>query len=153
MASIASSTIPSASSTISPAAAAQGPFATLEGDAEDLGATAVGRDKASSLRLACGDHDADERPDLGPVLLYEERQFRGRGEAFEGDDPQLADNPIGDDTVSSLRVAAGCEAILYRDADYVGASTIVRVNRADLNGTRVGDDAASSVRVRCREVE
>ncbi|HEX9637779.1 MAG TPA: beta/gamma crystallin-related protein [Acidobacteriota bacterium] len=83
------------------------------------------------------------------MTLYEDRDFRGRGETFLGDDPFLGDNPIGQDRASSVQVAPGCEVTLYAHSHYRGASTTLRYHQNDLRYSQVGGDSVSSLRVRC----
>jgi hypothetical protein len=83
------------------------------------------------------------------VTLYEDSGFRGRYETFLGDDPLLNDNNIGQDSVSSIRVAPGCEVTVYEHPYYEGRSATLREDQPDLRYTQVGSDAVSSLRVRC----
>ncbi|MBN2085218.1 MAG: peptidoglycan DD-metalloendopeptidase family protein [Anaerolineales bacterium] len=59
----------------------------------------VGGDEAASIRVGAN----------VIATLYSENDYYGRVEAFESDDRSLEDNPVGADSVSSLRV-------LYRNA-------------------------------------
>ncbi len=54
----------------------------------------VGGDKAASIRVGAN----------VIATLYSENDFYGRTEAFDADDRNLEDNPIGSESVSSLRV-------------------------------------------------
>lgn len=83
------------------------------------------------------------------VTLYEHDSFRGRHETFYGDDANLRDNSVGNDRVSSVRVAPGCTVTLYQHADYQGFSTTLRHDAAELGSSAVGNDAVSSIEVRC----
>lgn len=99
------------------------------------------------------DRDDERRRDRddGPkgVTLFEDENFRGRQEFFKQDDPRLADNPIGNDRVSSVKVDRGCRVTLYRDERYKGASEAIDDDLRSLGETRVGNDSASSLEVRC----
>ena len=140
----------------------------LTRDAWALRGTALGDDAVSSLRVDCrgGPSSAPPPPVFVPVepegpgaagwsgrpavILYREDDFRGVGETFELDDPNLRDNAIGNDAASSLRVAPGCEATLYEHADYGGHSLTLSEDLRTLRGSRLGNDAVSSLRVSCR---
>lgn len=129
----------------------RGTVTVLESDVPDLGRTRVGNDTVSSLRVHCVDLAAwttDRRPGEG-VALYADTSFGGRNEELHGDDPDLGDNPIGNDTASSIRVPAGCEAVLWSDGGYRGRSTILRGDVGNLGETQVGNDQVSSIQVRC----
>lgn len=60
------------------------------------GGTPVGANNTQSIRIG-----ASVR-----AVLYDGTSYSGRAEAFEQDDPNLVDNPIGAKTVSSLRLQA-----------------------------------------------
>ncbi|MEW6649891.1 MAG: peptidoglycan DD-metalloendopeptidase family protein, partial [Chloroflexota bacterium] len=60
------------------------------------GGTPVGSNNAQSIRVGSGVR----------AVLYDGTSYSGRAEAFEQDDFNLADNPIGARTASSLRVQA-----------------------------------------------
>jgi hypothetical protein len=93
--------------------------------------------------------DDDRRDGQKGVTLYEDENFRGRREFFTQDDPRLADNRIGNDSVSSIRVDRGCRVTIYRDDRYKGASDVIDEDWDNLYDTRVGDDEVSSIEVRC----
>lgn len=84
------------------------------------------------------------------VTLCEHADYGGRCETLYADDATLADNEVGDDQVSSLRVDAGCRAILYRRPGFGGKLTTATANVPNLRGSEVGNDEVSSVRVSCR---
>ncbi|HVS64357.1 MAG TPA: beta/gamma crystallin-related protein [Thermoanaerobaculia bacterium] len=85
----------------------------------------------------------------GGITLYSDDSFRGRSQTFLEDDPDLRDNPIQSDSVSSLRVAPGCRAILFEDTFYRGASAVIDRDSPNLRGTGVANDSVSSLRVEC----
>lgn len=141
---------------------------SLHHDEADLRGTYVGNDRISSLRVDCrggydrpagyyGDSD-DGRPagyyDRGGrergVTVYSDAGFRGRAESFVYDDPDLRDNPICQDTISSVAVGRGCRVVLYDDVGYRGAATELTGDHDNLGSTRVGNDRVSSIRVDCR---
>lgn len=131
----------------------RGEAITLSEDVDDLRHTYFGNDRASSLAVECrrpgwfdGDPSADGR---SGAVLYTDQDFRGREEAVHDDDRDLRDNPVGQDTVSSVRVAPGCRVVLYADVDFRGASTLLTDSAPSLAGTAVGNDRVSSLEVSC----
>jgi hypothetical protein len=137
---------------------------TVHHDVADLGATRVGNDEVSSLRLDCyggGYRDGGYRDggyrDGGyrdrhhrGVTVFADADFRGRHESFSYDDPDLRDNYIRQDTISSVRVAPGCRAVLFDDVGFRGAATVVRAGDNNLGYSAVGNDRVSSIQVDCR---
>jgi hypothetical protein len=85
----------------------------------------------------------------GGVTLFADDGFRGRSQTFAADDPSLRDNPIGNDSVSSVHVPAGCRATLYQHENYGGRSTVIEGDQASLHDSEVGNDSVSSLRVEC----
>jgi len=88
-------------------------------------------------------------PAVRGAVVYLYGDFQGRSETFSGDDPDLADNLIGDDAASSVRVAPGCRVLLFRNSGYQGRETLLTADAASLGDTEVGDGEASSIQVRC----
>lgn len=85
----------------------------------------------------------------GGVTLFEHPDYGGANQSFSADVAGLSGTAIGNDRVSSVRVAPGCTATLYQDTDFRGRATVLRGDLAGLERTEVGDDAASSLRVDC----
>jgi hypothetical protein len=56
---------------------------------------------------------------------------------------------IGNDQATSVSISRGCRARLYRDPDFRGSYTEIDRDVADLRGSQVGDDAISSLEIRC----
>jgi hypothetical protein len=83
------------------------------------------------------------------VVLYEDVGFEGRYEVFYDDDRNLEGSRIGNDRVSSLRVAPGCRVTLYADANFRGERLAVSGEVEDLRDTRIGNDRVSSLRLEC----
>jgi hypothetical protein len=133
-------------------------------DVRDLGRTPVGNDAASSLRASRGCR----------VRLYDHVDYGGRYAELGGEVRRLSETRIGNDRASSLQVRCagdrrpwgpgrpgdpggpgwggggrppGYGVTLYRDAGYRGASQSFDGGVADLRGSSIGDDEASSVRV------
>jgi hypothetical protein len=142
----------------------------------DLSNTAVGEDRASSLRVNCR-HDGPEThyhpdwhvghpglvrpepppPDFRPgfppgspgAILYRDREGRGPSQFFDRDVPDLDRTRFGSRLASSIDVAPGCIAILYELPGFRGRRTEFRERDNNLRNTPVGEDAASSLRIRC----
>lgn len=154
-----------------------GKYAELSGAEADLRRTRVGNDKTSSLEIRCvgdnrpwntsggssgggnsgsgGSHDwgdwDDWNSDQGRgVVLFEDRDFRGRSAVFYRDQPDLNGSAVGAHRASSIRVPSGCTAFLYSERGFEGVA--VRVTRSEhyLGDTRAGNDRAASLRVDCR---
>jgi hypothetical protein len=85
----------------------------------------------------------------GGVTLFADENFAGASQSFDADVARLSGTAIGNDRVSSVRVAPGCTATLFRDSDFRGPSTVLRGDAARLAETAVGNDALSSLRVDC----
>jgi hypothetical protein len=86
------------------------------------------------------------------VTLFSDDSFRGRSQTFFVDDPDLRDNPIQNDTVSSVRIDPGCRAILFEDTNYRGSSAVIDRDAPSLRGTGISNDSVSSLRVECGAV-
>ena len=136
----------------------------LDEDVRDLARTRLGRSEVSSLKASC--RRVDDGPDDGPdgnldperrlrgrrgVLVFSETLFRGRFEFFDGNERDLADRPIGGDSISSIRVARGCVLTLFSDRDFGGERTEFRRHAGNLRRTSPGPDTASSLTVNCEE--
>lgn len=83
------------------------------------------------------------------VTLYEHQDFGGRDEFFSQDDPSLKDNLIGRNSATSIRVTPGCRTTLYKSESYQGKYIVVHKDVATLDGTEVGNDKVSSLKVAC----
>lgn len=129
----------------------RGRSVVLNRDQPSLYQTRIGNDRVSSLQVSCGGD-----PPWGGwgrrhgAVLYEDDDFRGRQEVIEGDDPNLRDNLLGSDRVSSVRVAPGCRVTLYRDANFRGTAAVLTYDTPTLSGTRIGNDSVSSIRIACQ---
>lgn len=117
----------------------------VSSDVRTLRGSSVGNDSVSSFRLDCT--GAGGRG----VTLFSDDGFRGTQERLFADDPDLADNRgVGNDRASSVRVDQGCEAWLFADRDFRGASVYLTGDVPALDRTALGNDRVSSVQVRCR---
>ncbi|HVS64337.1 MAG TPA: beta/gamma crystallin-related protein [Thermoanaerobaculia bacterium] len=83
------------------------------------------------------------------VTLFDDENFGGRSQTFYVDDDDLRDNPIQNDTVTSVRVDPGCRVILFEDTQYRGSSGVIDRDVPNLEGTGVRNDSVSSLRVEC----
>lgn len=131
----------------------------------DLSNTAAGEDTASSLRVNCRRSGSDNhyRPDWhvdhsGPqgsppprgVVLYRDRNADGPSQFFDRDVPDLDRTRFGSRMASSVDVSPGCIAILYEHPGFQGRRTELRERDNNLGNTAVGEDAVSSLQIRCR---
>lgn len=92
------------------------------------------------------------------VTLFSGEHYGGVSELFRDDDPHLADNTIGSDNVSSVKVDSGCSAVLFSKAGYRGRSVTVSADTATLRMNwkkrlrqihRAGNNSISSIKVDC----
>ncbi|HWQ16119.1 MAG TPA: beta/gamma crystallin-related protein [Roseiflexaceae bacterium] len=119
--------------------------AILSQSLEDLNATAVGRRRASSIRVgrvggpnACTGGDG--------VYLYEHPNYQGRCVRLTADAPDL--RLVGfDDTASSVRIIGRLSATLYRDLSATGVSSTFTGDDPNLADNPIGDNQATSLRV------
>lgn len=120
----------------------------------NLGNTPVGEDAAMSIRIRCEGDRLDPAPPRGSgergVTLYRDRNREGTSETFSFDVADLGRSRIGGRTASSVDVSPGCEATLYSEPGFRGRETTFREADNNLKNTSVGEDAAMSLRVRCR---
>jgi hypothetical protein len=86
----------------------------------------------------------------GRVVFFQDDEFRGRSQEFTVDDDRLADNPIGNDTISSVQLSPGCRVYLFADDRFGGRETMIESDVRTLRGTEVGNDSVSSFRLDCR---
>ncbi len=147
-------------------------------DVHDLGRTRLGNGGAASLRVRCdGQSDpwndrrddrrgnrrddrgsgggwnpwGDDRPGRGRdgATLYAGGNYSGRSEAFYGDVDRLHQTKVGNDTVSSVQVAPGCQLELFEHPSYQGNSVVLTDDEPDMRHTLLGNDRASSLRLTC----
>ena len=130
--------------------------------------TPVGEDSASSLRVNCrGSYpgwrpDADVRPPHGGggwghwesgqrgAILYRDREGQGPRAFFDRDVPDLDRTRFGSRMASSIDVSPGCVVTLYELPGFRGRRTDFHERDNNLKNTAVGEDAVSSLKVRCR---
>lgn len=114
---------------------------SFSADVARLSGTAIGNDRASSVRVAPG----------CIATLYRDADFRGRSTVLRSDTPRLAGTDVGDDAVSSLRVDCATGGphgiVLFVDADFRGRQATFYEDTPDLTRDGFPDNAASSVRV------
>lgn len=114
---------------------------SFSADAARLTGTAIGNDRASSVRVAPG----------CTATLYRDADFRGRATVLRGDAQRLGSTDVGDDAVSSVRVDCTTRGphgvVLFTDADYRGRQATFYDDTADLTLDGYPDNATSSVRV------
>ncbi len=146
----------------------RGRSTTFRDSDNDLSNTAVGEDTASSIRVNCrGDypgwrpdrHDSERpqgggwghwEPEQRGAILYRDREGRGPHAYFDRDVPDLDRTRFGSRMASSVDVTPGCILTLYELPGYRGRRTDFRERDNNLGNTSVGEDTASSLRIRCR---
>ncbi len=131
----------------------------------NLANTMVGEDRASSMRVNCRGHYPGWRPPVEPpppdvepsrpserrgAILYRDREGRGPSAFFHRDVPDLDRTRFGSRMASSVDVSPGCILTLYEMPGYRGRRTDFRERDNNLRNTAVGEDTASSLRIRCR---
>jgi len=143
----------------------RGRSATFRDSDNDLSNTTVGEDSASSLRVNCRrsgpenhyrpDWHVDHPDPQGPppargVVLYRDREASGPSQFFDRDVPDLDRTRFGSRMASSVDVSPGCIAILFELPGFRGRRTEFKERDNNLRNTPVGEDAVSSLQVRCR---
>ena len=143
----------------------KGRYTVFHESDNNLGNTAVGEYVASSMRVNCrGDHPGwrphdDDRgheewghrePERRGAVLYRDREGRGPHEFFDRDVPDLDGTHFGSRMASSVDISPGCVLTLYEFPNFRGRSTEFRERDNNLRNTGVGEDTASSLRIRCR---
>ena len=127
----------------------RGRSVTLTDDEDNLSRTEVGNDQVSSLRVERAKNRnrprSDERGE--GVTLFKDSNFRGASEKLYESDPNLSDNAIGNDSLSSIRVPPSYVVTLFEHANYRGRSVVLRGDEARLGNTRLGNDRASSIKI------
>ena len=132
--------------------------------------TQVGEDTASSLRVNCRGNYPGWRPEQEPenrpphggpgwghwesgqrgAILYRDREGQGPRAFFDHDVPDLDRTRFGSRMASSVDVSPGCILTLYEHPNYRGRKTDFHERDNNLKNTPVGEDTASSLRIRCR---
>lgn len=89
-------------------------------------------------------------PERRGVTFYQDDNYRGRSQEFFDSDADLRDNPIGNDSVSSLRVAPGCTVTLFDDVGHRGRSARVEGEAPSMGRVNFGNDSVSSFQLVCK---
>ena len=105
----------------------------------------VGNDNAESIKVGSGVQ----------AVLYMDSDYQGQSETFLGDDDNLGNNPIGANSVSSMKVQGrqcnpGADQIaLFANTGYSGSCVVLGVGDYPNPGTLgvVGNDNAESIKV------
>lgn len=79
------------------------------------------------------------------VLVFDQPNYQGRSEFFSVDDPDLRDNLIGNDTISSFRIIGPIRLVLFEHIFYNGRQETFTTDDPDLAGSHIGDNTASSL--------
>ena len=132
---------------------------TFTKDRSDLRGNPIGDDQATSVRVSRG----------CMARLYQDPNYRGSYVEITSDVSDLRGSRVGDDAVTSVRVRCDGQGwgddsgnpppdewednpfnygvTLFRDPDFRGTSQTFSSDAADLRGSRIGDDQATSVRL------
>jgi hypothetical protein len=89
-----------------------------------------------------------EGQDAPPLDVYEHTYYSGVRSAFIRSDPDLRNNRVGNDTVSSVAIDPGCTVTLYEHINYGGAYLTLTRNTPDLTQYNF-NDITSSLRLAC----
>ena len=122
---------------------------------QDTASFRSGNDSVSSIRIRWSrrwewDPPVNTRPERAPeagVVLFRDHQYRGPSAVIVEDCPDLGETPLGNDSLSSIRVPKGYRVILYEHANYKGRSEILTEDDPDLENNRIGKDCVSSLRI------
>lgn len=113
------------------------------GEYFDSGALGIANDTASSVKVGSNVQ----------VILYNDSGYGSTEETFRGDDPNLSDNAIGDNRVSSAKVQSRCtpnadQAVLFTDANYSGSCVLKGLgDYANPAAMGIANDQVSSIKV------
>jgi len=91
----------------------------------------------------------DEDRDRRGAVLYRDREGRGPHQFFDRDVPDLDRTPFGSRMASSVDVSPGCVLTLFEFPGFKGRRTDFRERDNNLKNTPVGEDTASSLKIRC----
>jgi hypothetical protein len=85
----------------------------------------------------------------GPYIatVYQDPNYGGTAEVFNHDDRDLHDNPVGNDSITSLRVYPAVALYEHANFDGEGKCETFVGDVSDLNGTYIGDNKISSIKV------
>lgn len=121
----------------------RGDWTTLTADSSALVGSEVRDDRVSSLRVRCAS--------TGPhgVVLFSDTEYRGSQAVFYEDVRDLRPDVFRDDAASSIRVPQGCTVTLYEHPDFRGDEETLVEDDPVLANNRIGNDNVSSLRVRC----
>jgi hypothetical protein len=119
-----------------------GASSTFVTSISDLGGSAVGRDRGSSLRVRKSNCDGEPG-----VYLFQFRDFGGRCSKFKANADELRTEYVQQDTASSIKIIGSWTVVLHQAADRRGVSSRFTTSVRDLSGTPVGNNAARSVTV------
>mgnify|MGYP005851318193 CR=1 FL=1 len=81
------------------------------------------------------------------VILWENPYYGGKGELIDYDDPNLSNNLIGNDALSSIQISGSYTAILYRDVNFQDISEQFNNSDPDLSDNIIGSDVTSSLKI------
>lgn len=128
-----------------------GTISTFIGDDPDLGNDAIGDNQTTSIRIVRGGIPPEGfRCDGGQgVYVYEHPRYQGRCVKFTADAGDLRAFAF-DDNISSLRTVGRWSVTLYRDLNATGSSSTFTGDDENVANDAIGDNQATSLRVRRR---
>jgi len=85
------------------------------------------------------------------VTLFDDQDYGGTSSFFSSDDPDLGNDPIGNNNTTSVQFSGYCTATLYEFSGYNGKSAQLNSGSSNLGNTHDFNDDADSVRVSCQD--
>ena len=79
------------------------------------------------------------------VVLFRGSEFRGKNEVLTVSDPDLHDNRIGGDRLSSIAIPPGYTVTLFEHVGYRGCAIVLDRDEPHLDHTDLGKNTASSI--------
>lgn len=129
----------------------QGTCELIVGSDPSLGDNAVGNDTITSLRVQPAGASTSCVPGPNQVAFFIDANFSGGCQLRGiGNYPTYQSIGLPNDSISSLRLGAGAQAIVCSDVNYVGTCELFVNDVPNMSGTGIGNDEISSARVQAR---
>ncbi len=131
----------------------QGSFVRLSDNQLNLSKTPLGDNRASSIKIECLPSKilTQGKPAKKQVTLFTGANFTGQSQHFTESQPFLGQTIIGRNTLSSIKMDAGCQVTVYSKGKYQGRKSTFYQDRNRLYGTTIDDDSADSFTMQCPE--
>ncbi|MCL4267345.1 MAG: PKD domain-containing protein [Anaerolineae bacterium] len=84
---------------------------------------------------------------MGSATLYRDPNYSGVSQTFTGSDECLNNDPIGENTVSSLTVVPDTTIVVYEYCNFEGVSEAFTSDDPNLSGNSIGNETVSSLRI------